>query len=196
MRKLVYYVAATVDGFIAAPDGTWDFFPYEPDMADWIVAHYPETLPTAVRQAVGIDDVAPRAFDTVVMGRGTYQPALDQGIASPYAHLTQYVVAHGLRADGVHVVDGDPVALVRELKAAGGKDIWLAGGGTLAATLRDEIDEYVIKLSPVLAGSGIPVLAAGFDARRLTLTGTESLPSGVVILRYAVTPGTSGTSGS
>lgn len=193
MRKLIYYVAATVDGFIAAPDGSFGFFPFEPDMADWIVANYPETLPTAVRQAMGIDDLPPKAFDTVVMGRGTYQPAIDQGIASPYAHLTQYVVAHGLDAAGVHVVDGDPAALVRELKAAGGRDIWLAGGGRLAATLRDEIDEYVIKLSPVLAGSGIPVLAGGFDPRRLALTGTEPLASGVLILRYsAVTPHPSG----
>jgi dihydrofolate reductase len=184
MRKLVYYVAATIDGFIAGPDGTYDFFPYEPDLADWIVTHYPETLPTPHRRAIGIDDTPNAVFDTVVMGRGTYQPGLDQGVPSPYAHLIQYVVAHGLEAPEVNVVEDDPVALVRELKAAEGRDIWLAGGGRLAGTLRDEIDEYVIKLSPVLAGAGIPVLAQGFEARRLSLTGTHPLPSGVVVLHY------------
>ncbi len=184
MRKLVYYVAGTIDGFIAAPDGAYDFFPFEPDLADWIVTHYPETLPTPYRKAVGIDDTPPKVFDTVLMGHGTYRPGLDQGVPSPYAHLTQYVFAHDLESPDVHVVDGDPVALVQELKAKDGRDIWLAGGGRLAGALRDEIDEYVIKLSPVLAGSGIPILADGFDPRRLTLTGTQALPSGVVILHY------------
>jgi dihydrofolate reductase len=184
MRTLTYYVASSIDGFIAGPGGAVDFYPAEPDLLDWISATYPETLPTPVRQALGVD-TPNRAFDTVVMGRGTYEPGPAAGFPSPYAHLKQYVFAHGVTApDDVTVVDGDPVELIRKLKAEDGLGIYLAGGGNLAGQLRDEIDEWVVKLSPVLVGSGVPVLPHDFAPQRLTLAGAEPLPSGVVVLHY------------
>lgn len=185
MRTLTYYVASTIDGFIAAPDGDFDFFPVEPDLVEWISRTYPETIPTHLRLALGLGDVPNRTFDTVVMGRGTYAPGPASGFPSPYSHLRQYVFAHGLAApDDVTVVEGDPVAFVRELKAQDGSGIYLAGGGDLAGQLRGEIDELVVKLNPLLAGAGVPVLRHEFAPQRLTLTAAEPLPSGVVVLRY------------
>lgn len=185
MRTLTYYVASSVDGFIAGPDGSFDFYPAEPDLMDWITATYPETLPTHVRRALGINDLPNRAFDTVVMGRGTYEPGPASGFPSPYAHLRQYVFAHGVTAPPeVTVVEGDPVGLVRRLKAEDGLGIYLAGGGHLAGQLRDEIDEWVIKLSPMLVGTGVPVLPHAFAPQRIHLIGAEPLHSGVVVLRY------------
>ena len=185
MRTLTYYVASSVDGFIAGPDGSFDFYPAEPDLMDWIRARYPETLPTPLRRALGIDDLPNRVFDTVVMGRGTYEPGPAAGFPSPYAHLRQYVFAHGVTAPAeVTVAEGDPVEMVRRLKAEDGLGIYLAGGGNLAGQLRDEIDEWVIKLSPMLVGTGVPLLPHAFAPQRIDLIGAEPLPSGVVVLRY------------
>lgn len=187
MRKLIYFVAATIDGFIAAPDGGIDFFPLEPDLLDFVVAEYPETLPTHVRTRIGLD--APnRVFDTLVMGKGTYDPALALGITSPYAHLKQYVFSRTAEAapePEVEIVTGDPVELVRRLKLQDGLDIWLCGGGDLAAQLLPEVDELVVKLNPVLAGAGIPLLRSDFNPTPLTLRDTRPLPGGVVVLRYS-----------
>jgi dihydrofolate reductase len=185
MRKLVYYVASTLDGFIAAPDGSWDFFgPVHEELGAFINARYPETLPTGQRRQV---------FDTVLMGRGTYEPALKIGVTSPYAHLDQHVFSRTLDPaidPAVTIVAEDPVPYVRKLKERPGQEIWLCGGGALAATLRDEIDEYVVKLNPVLAGDGIPLRSGPFDPKRLELREVTPLgASGVVVLRYGLADG-------
>lgn len=186
MRRLTYYVGTTLDGFIAGPQHEVDLFEVSPAMIDLISSDYPETLPTHVRAQLGVDATGTR-FDTVVMGRGTYEPALQAGITSPYAHLEQHVVSTTLGASpdpAVHVVPSDPVAAVRELKDADGGGIWLAGGGTLAGALLGEIDELVLKLYPVVAGSGAPLLCTSFSPTAFTLTEARPLSDGAVVLTY------------
>ncbi|SET36237.1 dihydrofolate reductase family protein [Geodermatophilus poikilotrophus] len=161
MRALTYYVGMSLDGYIAAPDGSADFFPVTRAVLDFIAAEYPETLPSHVRAHLGVTAPGSR-FDTVVMGRATYAPALQAGITSPYAHLRQYVASTTLPAgsDPQVTVVPDPLGLVRRLKQEDGAGIWLAGGGRLAGALLDEIDELVIKRYPVVVGAGIPAIAA------------------------------------
>jgi len=72
-------------GFIAAPDGGVEHFTLEPDLMEFIAAEYPETLPGHVQTALG-GQAPNRVFDTVLMGRATYDPALQVGITSPYPH--------------------------------------------------------------------------------------------------------------
>ncbi|MEH0938696.1 dihydrofolate reductase family protein [Micromonospora psammae] len=185
MRKLVYYVASTLDGFIAAPDGSADFLPLEEDVRAYLTATWPQTFPTFTHARFGIDRPQGR-FDAVVMGRATYDPALKIGV-SPYAHLRQYVFSRSLApADhpDVEIVDGDPVAFVRELKQRDGEDIWLCGGGQLAGQLLPEVDELVLKVNPFVVGSGVPLAAREFDPRRFRLVETRPFDSGVVVLRY------------
>ncbi|WP_405167717.1 dihydrofolate reductase family protein [Nocardia sp. NBC_01499] len=166
MRKLVYFVGMSLDGYIAGPDGDIGFYPLPEDFVGWLGQQYPETLPTHVRTHLGLAADAPnRKFDTLVMGRGTYEPALSAGLTSPYSHMRQYVVSSTLgRIDDptVQLDERDPVTLVRQLKQEAGLDIWLAGGGKLAAALLGEIDELVIKSYPVVAGTGIPGFAGAF----------------------------------
>ncbi|MEV5647700.1 dihydrofolate reductase family protein [Nocardia sp. NPDC052254] len=167
MRKLVYYVGVSLDGYIAGPGGEVEFYPLNQEMSDWFSQRYPEVVPTHIRPHVNLPvDTPNREWDTVIMGRGTYDPALRIGVSSPYAHMKQYVISNTLTpADdpNVEIVGGDPVALVRKLKQQDGSGIWLCGGGTLAGALIDEIDEVIIKSYPVLAGAGISALSGNFS---------------------------------
>jgi dihydrofolate reductase len=186
MRKLVYFVAASIDGYIAAPDGSWDFFGAQDDVIAFMAGQFPETLPTHVRAALGVDPPN-QVFDTVVMGRNTYEPALRAGITSPYEHLRQIIFSRTLTAapgQEVQIVDGEPLAFVEKLKQEPGRDIWLAGGGDLAGQLLPTVDELVIKLNPVIAGAGVPLAAAGFQPHRFTPAGTTPLADGVLVMRY------------
>ncbi|GAB3306536.1 dihydrofolate reductase [Epidermidibacterium keratini] len=185
MRKLIYYVASTVDGFIAGPHGEVDFYGQSPELLAEIFAEYPETCPTHVRDALGVSGPA-RHFDTVVMGRRTQQPALDAGLTTAYPHLDNYVLTRhtDLPSDPVVTyVPTDPVALVRELKSQDGMDIWLCGGGQAAGMLAEEIDELHLKVSPVLIGGGTP-LAATADLQRFQLASSRTLPGGVLLNLY------------
>ncbi|MCX4388719.1 dihydrofolate reductase family protein [Micromonospora peucetia] len=187
MRKLVYYVASTLDGFIAAPDGAYDFFQLHPDVTAHLATNWSQTLPTFAHQQLGIDEPEGR-FDAVLMGRATYDPALKVGVTSPYAHLKQYVFSRTLPPAAepeVEIVSTDPVEFVRELRRQPGRDIWLCGGGQFAGQLLPQVDELIIKLNPYVVGSGIPLAARGFDPRRFDLVDTRPFDSGVVILHYA-----------
>jgi dihydrofolate reductase len=192
LRKLTYFIATTVDGFIGAPDGDADFiYAYlDAEFVDHLKAEYPETVSGFGRAQLGMEDLPPRRFDTVVMGRGTYEPGLKAGMTSPYGHMReQYVVSRSLAESPdpqVRLISGDVVAAVRELKARDGLDIWLCGGADLAGQLVDEIDEYIVKTYPVVVGTGMPMSRAGFGVRPLELTGCTALGGGQVITSYAV----------
>jgi dihydrofolate reductase len=85
------------------------------------------------------------------MGRTTYDIGRKVGLTSPYPHLRQIVVSSSITASpdpAVEVVGQDVAGTVRALKAEDGKDVWLAGGGRLAASLVDEIDELILKVNP------------------------------------------------
>ncbi|CAN7416260.1 dihydrofolate reductase family protein [Knoellia sp. LjRoot47] len=189
MRRLVYYVATTLDGFIAGPDGgdpsASDFFPITPDVIEYIVTHYPETLPGPARDAMGIDGEGTH-FDTVIEGRASYDLGLAAGLDDAYPHLRHLVVSTTLAGRDdlpVEVVAGDPIERVRELKAEdGGKDIWLVGGGTLAHALLPEVDRLVLKVNPSVIGAGTPLFAGDFSHARFEPVEQVDLAGGVRVV--------------
>lgn len=184
----MYFVAVSVDGCIASPTGQFDFFPMQGDHIAAQIDELPETLPRHVREALGVPERRER-FDTVVMGRATYEPALALGVTDPYAPLETVVFSRSLapRHDGtLRVTADDPGDVVRALKARPGGDIWLCGGGQLAAALAPELDELVLKVNPVLAGDGVRLMGGGFDPRRLTLRARRGFESGVTWLTFDV----------
>uniref|UniRef100_A0AAU2W283 Dihydrofolate reductase family protein n=1 Tax=Streptomyces sp. NBC_00008 TaxID=2903610 RepID=A0AAU2W283_9ACTN len=197
MRKLVYYIAATLDGFIAGPDGADPtgpdgFWPIPEDYIGHMIAEYPETLPGPARTALSIS--APGThFDTVLEGRRSYEIGLKAGVTDAYPHLRHIVFSRTLGESpdpAVEVVADDPVARVRELKRAEGKDIWLVGGGELAGALYTEIDTLIVKLSPMTIGAGIPLFSdkATFSPNAWTLTDHLVLDSGAMFLTYDRSP--------
>lgn len=191
MRKLTYFVACSVDGFIGDVNGdaTAMFAFVDEEFLDFLKADHPETMATQGRRALGLDDLENRRFDTVVQGRASYDLALKEGNPSPYAHLRQYVASRTLGkspSPDVEIIADGLLDKVRELKAEDGDlDIYLCGGSRLAGELFDEIDELVIKTYPIVYGTGMPMFGAGFDVARFTLGGVRSFGNGAVVRTYA-----------
>ncbi|MBJ6761268.1 dihydrofolate reductase family protein [Myxococcaceae bacterium JPH2] len=185
MRQLTYFVASSLDGFIASPQGAFDFFSAAPDYFDALVAEYPEALPAGYRAYRGLTGPG-RHFDTVLEGRRSYQVGLDAGVTNAYPHLAHYVFTRSgeKSPDPTVTFARDALATVRELKKQPGLGLWLVGGGALAAELLPEIDVFIIKLNPVIVGSGIRLVDSGFAPHALHLKETRALPSGVVFLTY------------
>ncbi|MFJ2620874.1 dihydrofolate reductase family protein [Glutamicibacter sp. NPDC087344] len=189
MRSLTYYVAVSLDGYIAGPGGEFDGFLAQGDHMGAIAQQFRGTVPTIFADTIGVpSDGGP--FDTVLMGWNTYAIGLpDHHLASPYAHLRQIVfTSRTQRPEGsqaVRFTDQDPVQVVRELKGEPGAGIWLCGGGALAAALADEIDSLVLKVNPVTFGSGIRLFGdRDYRLQPFRSTSVQAFESGVVMARY------------
>jgi dihydrofolate reductase len=176
-RKLVYYVAMTVDHYIAREDATVDGFAAEGHH----IADYLDIL---------------RDYDTVLMGKNTYewgyQFGIQPGQPSPtYGHMMQYVFSESMELyehEQLRVIRDDPAEFVRKLKAQDGKAIYLCGGGQLAGYLLSHhlVDELILKVNPVVFGRGIPVFGDLVDGFSLSLLDTKVYNNGVLYLHYAI----------
>jgi dihydrofolate reductase len=83
MRELIYYVACTVDRFIAREDGSFDFFLAEGEHFADLLESFPDTIPAHLRDAMGVR-AGNKLFDVVLMGRKTYEVGLKVGLTNPY----------------------------------------------------------------------------------------------------------------
>lgn len=170
-RRVRYSVAMSLDGFIATPDGGYD----------WIPA------------ADGIDFGAYLAkIDTLLMGRGTYETATatEEG-RSIFEGMDVVVVSTTLDPAGhpdVTVIGEDVEEKVRALKARPGKDIWLFGGGVLFRSLLEAglVDRVEVAVIPALLGEGVPLLPGADDVAKLALHSSEVFDDGIVLLKYDV----------
>jgi dihydrofolate reductase len=169
-RRLRYQVAVSLDGFLAGPNGEYD----------WIVGD----------SAIDFEALYGE-FDTVVMGRKTYDLVASQGEAGAMPGMEVIAFSRTLPPairGGVRVTDEDPAKVVKALKKKAGRDIWLFGGGELFRTLLDAkvVDTVEVAVMPILLGAGIPLLPPGGMAK-LKLADTKILPkSGIVVLAYQV----------
>ncbi|WP_333752253.1 MULTISPECIES: dihydrofolate reductase family protein [unclassified Streptomyces] len=190
MRKLTYFIACSIDGFIGGPDGDATFMvPFvDEEFFEFLKSEYPETLPTHGRRPLGIDDLPNKRFDTIVQGRASYDLALKEGVTSPYAHLREYVASRTLTESpdpNVEIISTDLVGRIRELKAEDSAfDIYLCGGAAVAGELVDEVDELVIKSYPVVLGTGMPMFASGFAVSEFVTDSVRTFGNGVVVRTY------------
>jgi dihydrofolate reductase len=169
-RRVRYQVAASLDGFIAGPQGQYDWIVMDPAI-DFAALY--------------------REFDTAVMGRKTYQVMTAQGGSGAMRGLDVIVFSKTLppaARRGVRIVNDHPGQFVAALKQEPGRDIWLFGGGSMFRSLLDAgvVDTVEIAVMPVLLGDGIPLLPAGAMAK-LVFAHQKTLPkSGIVVLSYSV----------
>lgn len=175
MRKIVYYVASSIDGYISGLN---------------------EDISGFVGTGNGVDkylaDLA--HFDTVIMGRSTYEFGYKYGLKPgqpAYPHMKHYIFSNSLKLESP-----DPQVKIKKLdlmeidnlQMEEGTDIYLCGGGQFAGWLLDnqKIDRLKIKLNPLILGQGIKLFGNSTSKYRLDLLDSSTYENGLQIMTFSV----------
>ena len=182
MRIVTYGAACSLDGFIAAADGSIDWLHFSRDVQE-ITATYWATV------------------DTILMGRKTWTDALARmagGEADPpeMQGITTFVFSRTLKSvhgANVHLVSGDAGEFVHELRQQRGKGICMMGGGELAQSLfaAGVIDEVGLNIHPIILGAGVPFFRDPGRRIPLMLVESRTIDGGCVLATYRVGPAAS-----
>jgi dihydrofolate reductase len=173
MRKVTFGGANSLDNYLARPDHAVDWLRWSKEVSA-VMADYWKTI------------------DTVLMGRKTYEVALQNGKgAGAYPGVKTYVFSRTLKEGsdgGAAIIAGDAAEFVRKLKKQNGKDVCLMGGGELARSLFEAglIDEIGFNIHPVLLGSGIPLFHPMSRQIDLELLECKTFKNGCVLVTYRV----------
>lgn len=174
MKKIILYIAASLDGRIAEPDGG----------LEWLTK-----FPNPEKTDYGYKDLL-ASVDTVIMGGKTYRELLNMDVIWPYKEQTTYVVTGGWTektADGnIRFITDNVIETISALRNERGKDIWLVGGGELVSMLleADLVDEMRICYFPVILGKGIPLFPQQPKASKWELINSVVYDSGVLKVDY------------
>lgn len=175
MRKIIYYVATSIDGYIAGPGENIGDFQHTGNGIDKYLADL-------------------KGFDTVIMGRRTYEFGYKFGMKpgdAPYPHMQHYIFSDSLQledaAEQLHI---EPLNIERitELKNMAGTDIYLCGGGVFAGWLLNHglIDQVKLKLNPLILGGGTEMFVGVERAYQLVLLKQEAFEGGLQMMTYDV----------
>lgn len=161
-RKVVLYIAASLDGYIATKD----------DSLDWLFQVEGQ------KEANEVIEAFDQTIDTLIMGRRTFDWVMDEMDGkNPYPHKTTYVYTHQSRESSEKILytQMKPAELVDMLRKEEGKDIWLMGGGGVILDFleADLVDEIILTMAPVLLGRGIPLFKEGDYASKWKLKNTR-----------------------
>lgn len=187
MRKLVYLIATSLDGFVSRDDGDISDFSFDGEHVADLLAEFPESIPTHLRSIFNIN-ASNKRFDTVLMGRSTYELGVSHGVVSPYQHLKQFVFSKTLSQSpdpSIELVKLDALSFVRRLKQDAGLDIWLCGGPKLASVLVSEIDNIILKINPFLMGQGKSIFDCEMSRINLKLVDRKDYSNGFSLVHYS-----------
>lgn len=175
MRKVILFIAMSLDGYIADRNGGVDWLKGQEEDAA-----YEDPYPAFIADV-----------DTVVMGWNTYHQVTTELSPEewPYPDLKSYVVTHrrdAASSEQIVFTDEDPCALVRRLAEQEGKNIWICGGASILHPLMEEnlIDEYDISVIPTLLGGGVRLFGEMERELELRLTAVRH-GNGIAELIYA-----------
>jgi dihydrofolate reductase len=172
MRKIIYYVATSADGFIARTDEDIAWLHRARTAGDYGMAAFYKSI------------------DTVLVGRKTYDVGLKFGQDS-YAGKKNFVFSRTppvTQSPKMEYVAADIPSFANRLRKQKGKHIWLAGGANLAASFLDcdQLDELVLHVIPILIGEGIPLIQARHRSTPLKVLSSRTFSDGVVRIHYSV----------
>jgi dihydrofolate reductase len=172
------YIAASLDGFIATPDGG----------VGWLDDYNSPEL--------GYDEFM-KSIGTVVMGRATYEQAIGFGGPWPYAGKRTIVLTSRPIPSppaGVERWPGDVASLADHLRSKSKKDVWICGGARTARAFLDldQVDRIELYVIPVLLGDGLPLFERSVHQSSLRLDRTRSFENGVVEIVYDFKAGAGG----
>lgn len=176
-RKVILFIAETLDGYIAEENGNIDYL---------------------IDNNFTSGDVDDREYeklvkhvDTVVMGRKTYNQVSNKLSPDdyPYDDFENYIMTRhpGDGVGNIHYVNGEVVDLVKGLKnESSKKDIWIVGGSSIIAPLvnNDLIDTYQIAIVPIVLGKGIPLFSEKTKFKEFTLESVKKV-NGISYLTYS-----------
>jgi dihydrofolate reductase len=173
MRKIVYYVASSIDGYISGPNDDVSAFIYEGDG----VQKYLNDL---------------ESYDTVIMGKNTYELGYKYGLKPgqpAYPNMSHYIFSNSLtfeqQENSVHVCPRElsEIELIRNQSAT---DIYLCGGGTFAGWLLDNelIDILKIKLNPIILGQGVRLFGGSQKDFKAELVDSQVYEKGLHIITF------------
>jgi dihydrofolate reductase len=168
VRKIQYGVAVSLDGFIAGPNGESDWIEFDPEIdfsAIW------------------------SQFDTLLMGRRTYEAAVRRLGRAAFAGKATFVFSRQLEPEDhpdVTIVSELTGPWLQALRRQDGKDIWLMGGGELFRKLLDlgEVDSLNITTVPVMLGEGTPLMSPPYSPTKLALVTHRVYKSGSISMIY------------
>ena len=170
-----YYVASSIDGFIADSD----------NKIDWLLQFGME--PYQAHYDAFIKDVG-----AVVMGAKTYEFLLDAGEEAWDFEVPAWVVTNrrlpAIGGKDIRFASGDVGQVVQDAReAAGDRNVWIVGGGSIAAQAADLelIDEFLVTVMPIVLGSGAPLLPISKPTRPLALLRSTPFESGAIELVYS-----------
>lgn len=176
MRRIIYYVASSIDGYISGPE---------------------EDIRMFVSGGNGVEKYLSdlKEFDTVIMGRKTYEFGYRFGLIPgqpAYLHMQHFIFSDSLKFDHAHPqVKICPVKIeeVTAIKKISGADIYLCGGGTFAGWLLDHnlIDEVRIKLNPIVLGAGTRIFGSSSKACSFRLENSTPFDNGLQIMTFRIT---------
>ncbi len=170
-RKVVVFIAMSLDGYIAKPDGDISFL----------------SLVEQTGEDYGYSEFL-KTVDTVIIGRKTYDRIFEMGFDDPHPDKNVYIVSRSAGAENgpSKYFKGSLKGLVAELKGNEGKNIYCDGGAEVVNALLTEnlVDEFIISIIPVLLGDGIQLFKNQRPENQLKLIDIKHYNKGLVKLHY------------
>lgn len=170
-RKVILYIAMSLDGYIAKKDDDLGFL----------------SMVEKEGEDYGYNDFV-STVDAVIVGRKTYDKVLSMGFDFPHSNKDAYIITRTARdpIGSVKFYTGSLPALVAELKAQKGKHIFVDGGAEIVHELLKEnlIDEFYISIIPILLGDGISLFKDERPELKLKLMSVKQFETGLVQLHY------------
>jgi len=170
-RKVIVFIAMSIDGFIAAENDNLDFLQLvEQEGEDYGYNEFHNSI------------------DTVIMGRKTYDKIVSFDVPFPHSNKECYILTNNkeLQSPSVQYYSNKVEALIAQLKSKAGKNIFVDGGAQIVQLLLQKqlIDEFIISIIPTIVGSSTTLFKKGITPQHYQLVSAKSFSKGLVQLHY------------